>query len=138
MNNTKTSFEQLEDAMQIAPAPVLKVVEAVNSAVEVAQREDVSAESLAQEAREIYRSALRKTEDLLEDLTEVAKGSEHPRAYEVANGLIKTMVDTAKMLENSGRQTTEAPGGATQNTQNNLYIGSSEELMRLIRTNNSK
>ena len=137
MEKEKTSFQQLEEVMQIAPAPVLKVVEAVNHAVVEAKEEKQNRpEALADEAREVYRRALEKVEDLADEMTMVAKGSERARDYEVANGLLRTMVDIAEKIKNSNFQNDpNVSQGNTQNTQNNLYIGSSEELMKLIRTN---
>lgn len=137
MEKEKTSFQQLEEVMEIAPAPVLKVVEAVNHAVVEAKEERQNRpEALADEAREVYRRALEKVEDLADEMTMVAKGSERARDYEVANGLLRTMVDIAEKIKNSNFQNDpNVSQGNTQNTQNNLYIGSSEELMKLIRTN---
>lgn len=137
MEKEKTSFQQLEEVMEIAPAPVLKVVEAVNHAVVEAKEEKQNRpEALADEAREVYRRALEKVEDLADEMTMVAKGSERARDYEVANGLLRTMVDIAEKIKNSNFQNDpNVSQGNTQNTQNNLYIGSSEELMKLIRTN---
>ena len=137
MEKEKTSFQQLEEVMEIAPAPVLKVVEAVNHAVVEAKEERQNRpEALADEAREVYRRALEKVEDLADEMTMVAKGSERARDYEVANGLLRTMVDIAEKIKNSNLQNDpNVSQGNTQNTQNNLYIGSSEELMKLIRTN---
>ena len=135
---TKTSFQQLEEVMDIAPAPVLKVVEAVNNAVVEAKKEERdNPVALADEAREVYRRALEKMEDLADEMSIVAKNSEHARDFEVAGGLETQMVAIAEKIKNSAfvEKGVEAPvGNVTNQTQQNIYVGSSEELMKLIRT----
>lgn len=140
MSETQTSFEQIEQVLEIAPAPVARMLDAAANSVEVVSRgQKVTAnpEELADEARDVYRRMMAKSEDLLDDLSEVARGSEHPRAYEVAATLIKTITDTAQMLEKSAFSAIkkEEATGSVNNVQNNLYVGSSEDLMKLIRDN---
>lgn len=143
MTDTKTSFEQIEEVLEIAPAPVSRMLDVVTKSTEVIPRgqktESSNPEELANEARDVYRRMMAKSEDLLDDLSEVARGSEHPRAYEVAATLIKTITDTAQMLEKSASTMIkkEEQNGGVSNVQNNLYIGSSEDLMKLIRNNSN-
>ena len=140
MSETQTSFEQIEQVLEIAPAPVARMLDAAANSVEVVprgQKVATNPEELADEARDVYRRMMAKSEDLLDDLSEVARGSEHPRAYEVAATLIKTITDTAQMLEKSAFSAIkkEEATGSVNNVQNNLYVGSSEDLMKLIRDN---
>lgn len=140
MSETQTSFEQIEQVLEIAPAPVARMLDAAANSVEVVprgQKVTANPEELADEARDVYRRMMAKSEDLLDDLSEVARGSEHPRAYEVAATLIKTITDTAQMLEKSAFSAIkkEEATGSVNNVQNNLYVGSSEDLMKLIRDN---
>lgn len=137
MAKTKTSFEQLEDVLEIAPAPVSRVIEAAKSnsvAKKNEVKEQADPEELANEARQVYRRMIRKGEELLDDLSEVARGSESARDFEVANGIMKTVAETAKMLETSAvkMQKTETQGN-TNNVQQNVFVGDSETLMKMIR-----
>lgn len=138
----KTSFQQLEEMMEIAPAPVLKVVENVSNAVVEAHKEESNKpNALADEAREVYRRALNKMEDLADEMTEIARGSERGRDFEIAGGLVTQMVAIAEKIKNSAfiEQEVETPvSNVTNQTQQNIYVGSSEELMRLIRTGGNK
>ena len=141
MAKTKTSFEQLEDVLEIAPAPVSRVIEAAksNAVVKNEVKEKADPEELANEARQVYRRIIQKGEDLLDDLSEVARGSESARDFEVANGILKTVAETAKMLETSAvkMQKNEVQGN-TNNVQQNVFVGDSETLMKMIRGGKEK
>lgn len=141
MAKAKTSFEQLEDVLEIAPAPVSRVIEAAktNAVVKNEVKEKADPEELANEARQVYRRIIQKGEDLLDDLSEVARGSESARDFEVANGILKTVAETAKMLETSAvkMQKNEVRGG-TNNVQQNVFVGDSETLMKMIRGGKEK
>lgn len=141
MAKTKTSFEQLEDVLEIAPAPVSRVLEAAksNAVVKNEVKEKADPEELANEARQVYRRIIQKGEDLLDDLSEVARGSESARDFEVANGILKTVAETAKMLETSAvkMQKNEVQGN-TNNVQQNVFVGDSETLMKMIRGGKEK
>jgi DNA mismatch repair ATPase MutS len=141
MAKTKTSFEQLENVLEIAPAPVSRVIEAAksNAVVKNEVKEKADPEELANEARQVYRRIIQKGEDLLDDLSEVARGSESARDFEVANGILKTVAETAKMLETSAvkMQKNEVQGN-TNNVQQNVFVGDSETLMKMIRGGKEK
>jgi hypothetical protein len=136
-SNVKTSFQQLEDAMEIAPAPVARVIKsASNNAIVKAEEENNTPEALAREARDIYRRALGKAEDLLDEITEVAKGSEHARDFEVANGIVQSIVEIAEKIQKSAfiaGDKKEVQGGTVNNVQQNVFYGDTSELLKLIK-----
>lgn len=123
--------------MEIAPAPVARVIKsASNNAVVKVEEENNTPEALAKEARDIYRRALGKAEDLLDEITEVAKGSEHARDFEVANGIVQSIVEIAEKLQKSafiGADKKEVQGGTVNNVQQNVFYGDTSELLKLIK-----
>ena len=78
--------------------------------------------------------------DALTNMLEIAKASEHPRAFEVVNQLMKTMADAQKdLLELKKRQKDlvepeQQQGPTTVN--NALFVGSTAELQQLIKGSN--
>jgi len=89
-------------------------------------------------ARHTLRKLIIKGEDTLDEMINLAKNSEHPRTYEVAGQLIKTMADVAKDLLTIQKQVKEieAPSkNANQigNQTNNVFVGSTEELIKLLK-----
>ena len=49
-------------------------------------------------SREIFYGLVERGQDAIEGILEIAKESEHPRTYEVAGQLIKTVSETAEKL----------------------------------------
>ena len=72
-------------------------------------------------------------------MLDVAKASEHPRAYEVVSTIMKTLVDANKDLVKMSTDKLKveednidtAPKGLT--TNNNLFVGSTNELQQLLK-----
>ena len=97
--------------------------------------------SLAQEdidedieaAKKIHRDLMEKSQDALDNLIEFAKASESPRAYEVVANLIKTTSEVAKTLVEIKNKETKAKPEIQNNTQNNLFIGSTAELQKFLK-----
>jgi hypothetical protein len=67
-------------------------------------------------------------------MMDLARASEHPRAYEVVSTLMKTLVDANKDLVamNKDRKSEQAPEEKQQVTNNNLFVGSTEDLQKMI------
>lgn len=91
-------------------------------------------------ARCNIRSLIEKGNKAMDDLLNVAKASEHPRAYEVAAGLIKNLADLNKdLLEIQKRRKDLSPQEASSvknvNVDKAVFVGSTAELVKLLKTN---
>lgn len=89
-------------------------------------------------ARRNLYDVIEKGSSALEDIMDVAKQSESPRAYEVVTNLIKTMVDANKdllQLAKTKKELEAKEPEAAQVTNNNLFVGSSAELLKMIKNN---
>lgn len=91
-------------------------------------------------ARDNMRQIISKGQNALDGILNIANGSEHPRAYEVAAALMKTMAETNKdLLELQKtkkvlqKQDPKAPQDTPQTVTNNLFVGSTAELQRMIK-----
>ena len=88
-------------------------------------------------SREKYKGIIDRGEQALEGMMQLAMESEHPRAYEVLSGMLKNMADvTDKLmdLQNKKAKLTDTkpesqPGSITQN---NVYVGSTTDLQRML------
>jgi hypothetical protein len=93
--------------------------------------------------RETLYDLIEKGREGIEEMIEVARQSEHPRAYEVLAGLIKDTANTSEKLMDLHRkiQTIDQmmlPAPEKQsNTTNNLFIGSTTELQRMLKDLNN-
>ena len=90
-------------------------------------------------ARSNFYNVIESGTEALEQMLEVAKASEHPRAYEVVSTIMKTLVDANKdlvkmstdKLKVEGESNSDSPKGVT--TNNNLFVGSTNELQQLLK-----
>lgn len=88
-------------------------------------------------ARQNMYNIIERGSDALEDMLEIAKQSESARAFEVVTNLIKTLAETNKdLLDLAKKQkelTKEEEGPQKTVTNNNLFVGSSTELLKMIK-----
>lgn len=87
-------------------------------------------------ARENLYAIVEKGHDALDTMLEIAKSSEHPRAFEVVNQIMKTMADAQKdllELKKKQQQITGETNQQPQNVTNALFVGSTAELQKMIK-----
>lgn len=83
-----------------------------------------------------YYDLIERGSDALDELIEIAKASQNPRAFEVVATLIKTIGDQNRDLVDMKvkKDKMDKEGGKTSgNIQNNVFVGSTAELMKLIK-----
>lgn len=87
-------------------------------------------------ARENLYGVIEKGSDALDTLIELAKASEHPRAFEVVSQLTKTLVEANKDLLDIQKKVKdlkrEEKDVAPQSVTNALFVGSTAELQKLV------
>lgn len=87
-------------------------------------------------SRETYYDLLEKGRSSLEDMIEVARSSEHPRAYEVLAGMIKNLSDVNDKLMDLNKKNKDINQEQVKqiagNTTNNVFLGSTADLQRLL------
>ena len=87
-------------------------------------------------SRETYYDLLEKGRGSLEDMIEVARASEHPRAYEVLSGMIKNLSDVNDKLMDLNKKNKDINQEQVKqiagNTTNNVFLGSTAGLQRLL------
>ena len=86
-------------------------------------------------ARENYYNLIERNQDAVEEMLEIAKQSEHPRAFEVVGQLIKSGLDANKELmslhKTKKELSIEKSGGV--NVNNAVFVGSTAELQKLLK-----
>jgi hypothetical protein len=123
-------FEKMEEKFGLIPAPEVQIIEA-----EPVLSNEENQDKLDRElARKTQRDMIEKSSLLLSEISKVAEASEHPRAYEVAANLIKTISDIASKLDESASRTLpKHTPKESSDTHNHLYVGSTEDLVKLIK-----
>ena len=81
-------------------------------------------------------SLIEKGQEALNGILEVAQGSDHPRAYEVAGQIIKSVGDTTDKLidlqakmKNLKKEDKDSP----KTVNNALFVGSTSDLSKLLK-----
>jgi hypothetical protein len=85
-------------------------------------------------SRENLYHIIERGQDALDGILQVAKETDHPRAYEVAGQLLKTNAENTEKLvglQTTKKKVTEASG--PKNVTNALFVGSTAELQKLIK-----
>ena len=90
-----------------------------------------------QYSREVLFDLIEKGRGALEDMIEVARESEHPRAFEVLSGLMKHTADINDKLLDLNKKHKDIntdPLKQIENgtTNNNVYVGSTADLQRML------
>ena len=87
-------------------------------------------------SRETYKNLIKVGTMSLETLAELARESEHPRAFEVLSKSIKDIGDTTEKLmalQKANKELTKEEREEVKKlTQNNVFIGSTTDLQRLL------
>lgn len=130
----KTNFEMsVEQALNLPDSPPM--VKAV-APIEVNENADIDNDFAT--ARKNLHQIIHKGNDALEEALLVAKSSEHPRAFEVVGGLIKTLVDANKDLLDIQKKlkdlkkTDDEKAPQSVQAQNAIFVGNAAELQQLI------
>ena len=87
-------------------------------------------------ARENYYNLIERNQDAIEEMLEIAKQSEHPRAFEVVGQLIKSGLDANKELmglHKTKKELSIEKGGPTTTVNNAVFVGSTAELQKLLK-----
>ena len=90
-------------------------------------------------SRANYYNLIEKGNEALEGILEVAKESQHPRAYEVAANMIKNLSDVTEKLmilqkqQQELKPKDEQAGPTNINVDKAVFVGSTAELLRQLK-----
>ena len=86
--------------------------------------------------RENFYNLIEKGTNAIEGILEIAKESEHPRTYEVAGQLIKSVAEVTEKLgdlQDKMKKLKDVPNNAPKNVTNALFVGSTAELQKMLK-----
>ena len=129
--------QRIEKHLELGEEPPKNEVQVLN--VPVANNNDNENNDF-QYARENLYHIIERGRDAMDELLEIAKAEESPRAFEVFGQLLKNMTDSQEKLmelhqkkqklKNDGerQEVTKA-----QNVTNALFVGSTADLLKLVK-----
>ena len=122
------AMAQFDDKKDLVPAVVQTDSEQVETDIDQARGNLTDAISLSQTA--------------VQDMLSIAQQSQHPKAYEVLNAMIKTYADISMGLidlqAKKAKLVAKKPEGEGQTINNNLFVGSTAELQQMLENMKSK
>jgi len=95
-------------------------------------------------SRDTYLELIESGKRGLDLMVEVARESEHPRAFEVLSGMIKNVADVTDKLMDLNKKHKEIQNDPKRDdeakaiTNNNVFIGSTTDLQRLLHQTDEK
>ena len=129
--------KEIDEALG-APPFKMPAQELVNTKQEydvVAQNDD-DVDNDYKYQRENFYGLIEKGSHAIDGILELAKESDHPRAYEVAGNLIKQVAEVTEKLgdlQEKMRKLKEVPSNAPKNVTNALFVGSTAELQKMLK-----
>jgi hypothetical protein len=127
-----SAYDGLDDVFKVdQPAPVEKVVKpSLKKSEEGDVRQDYEI------SRAQLHNLVMKGQEAVDGILDVARASDHPRAYEVAGQLIKNVGDVAdKLIDLQGKMKEldkeEKKGPSTVN--NTMFVGSTADLQKMLK-----
>lgn len=127
---------KLEKTLGLNPLPMI-IVEDEDPEDIIPQ--DQKIEEDVDDARSNLHDAVSIAQQAIQDMLSIAQQSQHPKAYETLNSLLKTYSDISMNMADlhlkKQRLDQKKPGESddTQNiTNNNVFVGSTAELQQMI------
>jgi|SRR5210317_2640996 len=134
--------ENLSETFGMEPMEQIKqeVIPAAEQELAIAQEFVEKIDKDYDISRGNLKELLMKGQEALNHALEVAKQSEHPRAFEVVGNLVKQLADVNQQLMDlhQQRKKLDDPGKGSQKVTNNnaIFVGSTAELSKMIKNMN--
>ena len=109
---------------------------AKKTSTEITVPEDKDPEIDFETGRKNLYNLLDKGNEAIDGILNLAKEGEHPRAYEVAGQLIKTVSEVSQdllNLQDKLKKVKEMPDKGPKNVTNALFVGSTTELQKMLK-----
>lgn len=129
--------DPLDEALGIETPRAIQIIEPVKDIVVNTPHEDNDVEADYNLSRRTFRSLIDKGNAAMENLTDLAKESESPRAYEVLATMMRTVADTTKDLFELQKKTKDLKGARrdepTVTVEKAVFVGSPSDLLKKIK-----
>jgi uncharacterized protein YaaN involved in tellurite resistance len=129
-----STFDGLNDAFGTEPAEIQKHVDE-KPQLKKSETEDVRQDYETTRAQ--LHNLVMKGQEAVDGILDVARASDHPRAYEVAGQLIKNVGDVADKLIDLQKKMkdldAEEKKSGPSTVNNTMFIGSTAELQKMLK-----
>ena len=130
--------KSLDETFDITPTPDVELPKPIKKpkTIIVSDRSEDKEKDYNYARQNLYNMVERMT-DAVEGALQVAEDSEHPRAFEVALNGAKATAEVVEKLNDLHKKMNdlekEDPTPQTTQVQNNMFVGSTAELMAMLK-----
>ena len=128
-------FDGLDNAFGAEPTELEKHVEKVKPQLKKSEEGDVKQDY--ETSRAALHMLVMKGQEAVDGILDVARASDHPRAYEVAATTIKSVADTADKLIDLQKKMKELDAEDKKNSpstvNNTMFVGSTADLQKMLK-----
>jgi len=138
-----TKFEKnMSDIFEVEPKQIAStdiIVKEERPVVQVDSKLEDDLEKDYNKVRQNYEEIINKGVDAIDSILEIARESEHPRAFEVAATMIKNVADANEkliMLQKQMREIQRASGKEPQTStkiDKAIFVGSTADLNKMLK-----
>jgi predicted transcriptional regulator len=114
----------------------LEVIQNEKKELTISAPEDKDPDIDFETGRKNLYNLLDKGNEAIDGILNLAKEGEHPRAYEVAGQLIKTVSEVSQNLldlQEKLKKIKDVPDKGPKNVTNALFVGSTTELQKMLK-----
>jgi hypothetical protein len=114
----------------------LEVIQNEKKELTISVPEDKDPDIDFETGRKNLYNLLDKGNEAIDGILNLAKEGEHPRAYEVAGQLIKTVSEVSQNLldlQDKLKKVKDIPDKGPKNVTNALFVGSTTELQKMLK-----
>ena len=125
-----SKFDDIDEFLDIEP-----VDDSKNNKVEKIEKKDDPTLDYEYSRGNLY-SLIEKGQEAINGILDIAQGSDHPRAYEVAGQLIKHVGDVADKLmalQKTTKEVKEEKKKGPSTVNNALFVGSTADLQKMLK-----
>ena len=127
-------FEGLDKTFGTEPSELKKHVEKVKPSLKKSEQEDIVKDYEASRAQ--LHNLVMKGQEAVDGILDVARASDHPRAYEVAGQLIRNVGDVADKLidlQLKIKELDKEEKKGPTNVTNAMFVGSTSDLQKMLK-----
>jgi uncharacterized protein YicC (UPF0701 family) len=138
-----SKFEKnMEEIFDITPTVKETLPVVTKEPIKKSDNLEEDLEDAYQQSRENLQGLIDQGKEAMEELLQIAKVGQHPRAYEVYGTILKNVVDANKELLNIQKQMRDMDGKKKETTNTTIdkaiFVGSTADLGKLLKDNGHK
>ena len=125
-----SKFDEIDEFLDVEPVDTSQ-----DNKIEKVEKKEDSTLDYEYSRGNLY-SLIEKGQEALNGILEVAQGSDHPRAYEVAGQIIKSVGDTTDKLidlQSKMKELNKEEKDSPKTVNNALFVGSTSDLSKLLK-----